>query len=385
MRSLDAEIFVANEVDAESHPIGMFEAAPIDVSSGFAENRLYYPFAVELRAVESDTGALVHNYRTMVVRSDGALLSADLLPAPRGTRPDKRVLSLSDGTRIRGLPPPSPSGSWSFTSIKAFATWRRGLGPRPFRSPNHLLDAIESHLHHRVWLPNETFYTLISCFVMMTFAYQLFPALPILLALGPAASGKSELGEAVASLSANGVLAGQLRAAGMVRLLDESRGLLVLDDMDATGALSLDGDGEIAMALKTGYKRATSRKPLADRGGRIRMVDYFGPKFVTRTRLPGAVLGSRMITVPTEPRLTANLNSSTGLDDAEIADLRDELHCWGMANVAGLRRAFEEIGAGEGTRWDEIIRPLRAVASCSGSEVALKLEEALRSSPRQGL
>lgn len=361
-----AEIAVADDADRGSVPLGIFEAAPIDVSSGFAGGRLYYPIAVEVRAVEGGCGRVVQSYRTMVVRSDGALLGAERLPAPRGTTSDLRVLALSDGTRIRGLPPPSPSGTWSYPSIEAFLAWRRRSGPRPFRDLPILLEEIEGYLRARVWLPERRSYGLLTCFVALTFSYQLFPALPILLVLGPAASGKSELGEAVARLSLNGVLAGQLRAAGMVRLLDECRGLLVLDDMDGTGQASIDGDGEVAMALKTGYKRSTSRKPLADRGGRVRMVDYFGPKLVTRTRPPTPILGSRMVTLRTEPRPNAVVPDGRVMDDAGLDALRDELHCWAMASIDAILEAFVEVGPGDGGRRDEIGRPLLAIARCAG-------------------
>lgn len=361
--------------DGTSGPValGMFEAAPIDVSSGFAGGRLYHPVAVELRAVEGAGGTVVHRYRTMVVRSDGVLLSADLLPAPRGTASSLRVLALSDGTRIRGLPPPSPSGTWSYASIQDFVAWRRRSGPRPFGPLAQLLSDAGRHLRARVWLPDESAYQVVACFVAMTYVYPLFPALPILLALGPPSSGKSELGEAVAELSANGILAGQLRAAGMVRLLDESRGLLVLDDMDGTGQASIDGDGEIAMALKTGYKRSTSRKPLADRGGRIRMVDYFGPKMVTRTRAPTPILGSRMLTVATAVRSNREQRRDAPLNEEGLAGLRNEFHCWAMGSVDSLLSASDLIGDGEGDRWSEITKSLRVIAHCGG----IDLDEAL--------
>lgn len=368
--------------DCSNAALGVFEAAPIDVSSGYAGGRLYYPVSVELRSVEGTSGRVMHRYRTMVVRSDGALLSAEGLPAPCGTGRSERVLSLSDGTRIRGLPSPSPSASWSFPSIEAFVAWRRLGGPPPFRSLANVLADVETHLRLRVWLPDDGSYVVVACFVAMTFCYQLFPALPVLLVVGPAASGKSELGEAVAMIGQNAVLAGQLRAAGLVRLLDETSGLLVLDDMDGTGPASIDGDGEVAMALKTGYKRSTSRKPLADRAGRIRMVDYFGPKLVTRTRPATPVLGSRMIVVHAAPRPPGAATSGRGSSDGEMAALRDELHCWAMASAADVVGHFDASSVGDGGRWSEITRPLLAIARCAGDSLAMRLAAALASDPR---
>ena len=365
--------------------LGMFEAQPIDVSGGYCDGHLYYPVSVELRAVDSTGGSVLHRYRTMVVRSDGALLAADLLPAPRGTDRTMRVLALSDGTRIRGLPAASSAGTWAFGGIEAFVAWRRRTGPRPFRDLPVLLAEAETYIRSRVWLEDVSAYTGVAAFVAMTFVHQVFDALPIMLALGPAATGKSEAGEAVSRLSFNGVLAGQLRAASMVRLLDETHGLLVLDDMDGLGAVSLDGDGEIAMALKQGYKRSTSRKPVADRGGRITMVDFFGPKMVTRTRSPAPVLGSRMLCLPSSAIPSGGSLSATPRNDHELDQLRDEFHAWAMSVAREMRSRYESYRTGIERREDEIAVPLRTIASFADAEFARSLEAYLSGPARAHL
>ena len=365
--------------------LGMFEAEPIDVSGGYCDGHLYYPVSVELRAVDGTGGSVLHRYRTMVVRSDGAMLAADLLPAPRGTDPSMRVLALSDGTRIRGLPAASSAGTWSFDGIAAFVAWRRRTGPRPFRELPVLLGEAEAYVRSRVWFEDASAYAGVAAFIAMTFVHQVFDALPIMLAFGPAATGKSEAGEAVSRLSFNSVLAGQLRAASMVRLLDETHGLLVLDDMDGLGAVSLDGDGEIAMALKQGYKRSTSRKPVADRGGRITMVDFFGPKMVTRTRRPAPVLGSRMLCLPTGAIPADASLSATRRNDADLDHLRDEFHAWGMYIAREMRSRYESNRTGIERREDEIAVPLRTIASFADAEFARSLESYLSGPARAHL
>lgn len=354
--------------------LGIFEAAPIDVSGGFACGNLYYPVAVEQRHVDDRLGKIVHRYRTLVVRSDGALLSAEPLPAPCGTASSERVLALSDGTRIKGLPAASTSGTWSFGSIQQFVEWRKRRGPRPFRELSDLLETLEKHLRSRVWLPDERAYALAATFVAMTHVHQIFDALPILLAVGPAGSGKSELGEAIARVAINGTLAGQLRAAGMVRLLDQTHGLLVLDDMDGTGAASVDGDSEIAQALKSGYKRSTARKPVADRAGRIRIVDYFGPKMITRTKLPKPILGSRMIAIHTAPALGAHAFNCAGLTEEKLDALRDELHCWALASANHVLACYQELREHHKCRWDEITSPLLAISDSAGSDFFFRVK-----------
>ena len=364
----------AEEPDRQPVDLGIFEAAPIDVSGGFAGGNLYYPVAVEQRHVDDRLGQIVHRYRTLVVRSDGALLSAEPLPAPCGTASTERVLALSDGTRIKGLPAASTSGTWSFNSIQQFVEWRKRRGPRPFRELSDLLETLEKHLRSRVWLPDERAYALAATFVAMTHVHQIFDALPILLAVGPAGSGKSELGEAMARVAFNGTLAGQLRAAGMVRLLDQTHGLLVLDDMDGTGAASVDGESEIAQALKSGYKRSTARKPVADRAGRIRMVDYFGPKMITRTKLPKPILGSRMVAIHTAQTAIRGALQKPLCREDELDGLRDELHCWALASADAVHSSYARLRVRQKDRWDEINSPLLAIGSFAKRTFRERLE-----------
>jgi hypothetical protein len=312
------------------------------------------------------------------------MLVAETLPAPRGTPARQRVLALSDGTRILEEPTALGSGSWSFESIGRYVAWRTGSGSRPFRELPELLTDLEDFLRSRVWLPVDDQYLLAALYIVVSHIYQVFDAIPLILICGERATGKSELGEGISRLSFNATVAGQLRAAGMIRLLDETRGLLVLDDMDGHGAASLNGTGELAQALKTGYKRVTSVKPLADRGGRVRMVDFFGPKIVTNTVGVDAVLGSRMLAIRTAPISTSVRSDQTRWSDDKLLALRDELHCWGLASGQEVAARYRALGPPT-CRRTEIEAPLLAIADVAGCKtIAGRLEACLldpRTSP----
>lgn len=369
----------AGAVPAEQ--LGRFAATPVSVTGAYSGGHLYYPFAVEERRLQregrADAGRVVHSYATMVLRSDGHLLATELLPAPRGTPADQRILCLSDGTRIAAEPVASRTGTWSFASIEAFANWRTRGGAPPFRPLGDLVADVEGLLRSRAWLPVDGQHLLAALYVVMSHLFQVFDAIPLLLVVGERGTGKSELGEAIARLSFNATVAGQLRAAGMIRLLDETRGLLVLDDMDGDGPASVVGTGELAQALKTSYKRATSRKPIADRGGRVRMVDFYGPKVVSTTRGVDAVLGSRMLAVVTAPMPAgASLGPGRGAE-AELDGLRDELHCWAMSAAGEVAAAYAAAREARTDRRAEIEAPLLALAGLAGEDVLARLRAAL--------
>ena len=361
--------------------IGRFQATPVRISGAFADGLSYYPFTVEAREVEElrgGAGRVVQSYQTMILRSDGRLLTSRLLPAPRGTPTDRRVLALSDGTRLLDEPLASRPGTWSFEGIERYVAWRCGEGDRPYRDFNELLADLEEYLASRVWLPCTGQHLLCALYVALSFVFNVFDAIPLMLVSGPRGSGKSELGEAMARVSFNAVIATQVRAAAMIRLLDETRGLLVLDDMDGDGSSSLNGNGDLAQAIKTGYKASTARKPVADRGGRVRTVDFYGPKVITNTRGVGDVLGSRMVRVRTAPCPAGISVSDQGeWTEDRLSALRDELHAWAMAHGGDLHELFASRFGPFPDRSQEILAPLRAIAHMAGDRTVCERFEAL--------
>ena len=322
---------------------GDFEAAPLAIEGAVRDGRMFYPVTVERREVERggrECGSVVQRYVTRVLRSDGVLLDVERLPAPRGTPSSGRVLALSDGTRILSAPKPGPFGTWRYGSIKAFIEAReRGVRP-VHRSVDRLAADVEAHLRSSVWLPHEADYALSTAFVLATFVHRVFDALPILLVNGAKGSGKSELGQAFASLCFNGLVAGRVTAAGLIRLMAESRGTVVLDDMESIGSASAAAR-DLIQILKTSYKAATARRLGSGRDGATETVDYFGPKVITNITGADAVLSSRMLAIRTR-----QMAEGDSLMDAvvDVAALRDELHCWAMCEAEAVERRLPPSG-----------------------------------------
>lgn len=352
-----------------SDAVGRFSAEPIDITGAHVSGYSYYPFSIETRAIEDacSGGRLVQSYETLVLRSDGRLLQVRSMPAPRGTEAGKRVTALSDGTRIVASPSMGRRTTWSFPSIERYLAWTGG-DEKPFRDLPDILADVERFVRSRVGLPVDAHYLLASMYVALSHVFQVFDAIPILLVTGPSGSGKSELAEVIAHLGFNASMAGQLRAAAMIRLIDETRGLLVLDDADGTGLASIIGSGELAQVLKMSYKRSTARKPLADRHGRVRIADFYGPKVLTNTTGADSVLGSRMMVVRTEARDQITVDVSSDWSEQSLDGLRDELHCWGLAEASRVHDAYRGLGVSYRGRRQEIVAPLRAMAAYAGSE-----------------
>ncbi|MGY4395398.1 hypothetical protein ACVWZA_000559 [Sphingomonas sp. UYAg733] len=340
---------------------GDFAAEPVALHGGFSRGRMLYPFRVERRSRDgAGRGRLVHSYETLVLRADGAILEADVLPAPAGTPAHRRVHALSDGTRILAAPEPSRTTSWSLQGVRAYAAARLdGVDPCR-RAPADIMADVHAFIASRVALPRADDLWIASGFVAVSHMFRVFPAIPLLLVEGERGSGKSELAGAVAMLGFNATVMGQGSAAALVRLATDCGGLVVLDDVER---LAGDGGafGELAQCLKTGYKAVTARKAISSPSGRVQVHDFFGPRLITTTQGVDPVLYSRCIGIATAadpaPRRPC---------DAEPTALRDELHALAMSRAEEVAEAYARIEATISTRGEEIVAPLLAIAEAFG-------------------
>jgi hypothetical protein len=368
--------------------VGDFAVKPANINGAFVNGYLYYPFTVERREMEKTergggdaTRRVVTSYVTKVVRSDGAVLDVTKLASPRGTPRERQVLALTDGTRIEKEPQISHYATWQLESIQSFIRALQGNRLAPHRPLNELLVELVGHLRRSVWLPYENDYVVLALYAAMSFVYQVFDAIPLLMIRGEKGTGKSELGDAIAKVSCNATVIGQGSAAGVIRLLNEARGLVVLDDLESVGrAMEMTSFGDINQMLKLSYKKGTGRKAITDKSGKTTVFDFYGPKIINNTRGVDPILGSRMLHVqtrriPDAARLDAPL---TGSEADELAQLRDELHTWGMANAKLVYEHYMCLADHKGGRQHEIVAPLRAIARVSGEEnIQASLEEAV--------
>lgn len=356
--------------------VGDFAADPVVIEGAVVDGLMHYPITVERREIEGSGNdpAIVQRYVTRILRGDGVLLDVERLPAPRGTPAGGRVLALSDGTRIASEPLPARFATWRFASVLRFIEARATARAPQRRELVRLLADVECHLRACVWLPHEVDFALAAAFVVSTFVHRVFDAFPILLVNGPKGTGKSELGLALSSICCNGVVAGRVSPAGLIRLLAESRGTVVLDDLEAISSSRTAGT-ELAQVLKIGYKVSTARRVSPGRDGRIEITDFFAPKVVTNISGADPVLLSRMIAVR-----TAAMPPDAGLPDdlLDVAEVRDELHTWAMCEAAGVAEAYRPFRSEARSRRDEIAAPLRAIAALSDDDAfAVRLEQAL--------
>jgi hypothetical protein len=379
----------APKEDERKDQVGEFAANPVNINGAFVNGYLYYPFTVERREMEASGRGngpkgrqLVASYVAKIVRSDGAVLDVIRLASPRGTPRERQVLALTDGTRVEKEPQPSHYASWQLVSIQRFIRDMHGGSGPSHRPLKDLLSGVIEHLRASIWLPYEDDYTLLALYIAVSFVYQIFEAVPLVMVRGDKGTGKSELGDAMAKLACNAAIVGQGSAASIVRLLNEAHGLIVLDDLESVGR-ALEGTtfGDISQMLKLGYKKCTARKTITGKNGKTTVFDFFGPKVINNTKGVDPILGSRMLHIHTRkmPEAVRGKFGVGGGEPEDLIQLRDEFHVWGMANAHLAYSTYLSLMKSNWDRQEEIHAPLRTIAFLSGDDlIRQSLEAALR-------
>jgi len=359
--------------------IGRFSHRPVDINSAYVNGFMYYPTETHVVAKDEETGQLVERLETIVVRSDKTLCRARYAPAPAGTPLHQRVLKLNDGTVLEKEPKASQHRTWDYEAIQA---WLEGKAKtRPLKD---IVSEILGYLKQAIWLPYEEDYVVLALTVPVTFLQVVFESVPLILMNGPAGSGKSQTGSIMARLCANGVVIGQVSAASAARLIDETRGFVVLDDVESIAAKAgKDAQiSEFVQALKVSYNRHTAIKYWTDiKTMKTEKLDFFGVKLLSNTLGADAILGTRMLRVQTR-KMPDGMKSKVRDFDHEdlrrLRELRNELHCWAFENVKRVAEVYGEVYANKTDRHAEISAPLRVMAKIVGDPVlSAELEKAL--------
>ncbi|TCS67196.1 hypothetical protein EDD52_101291 [Primorskyibacter sedentarius] len=369
-----------------SPKLGRQAYQPVDVGRAFHDGCLYYPTRTMLREVHTEKGGkstTVEKIETVVIRSDGDVLTASEMPSKPGTPMDQRVWRLSDGTLVDEPPVPSRNTSWSWQNIQEFlAAKKEG---RCLSGPlSDVIWAVRDCLVRAVWLPNSDDYTTLALVVVASFVQPVFKAVPYLLVCGDKGTGKSELGIVLSQIGANGSIIGQTSAASAARMMHEGRGLTVFDDLESIGQKRGNDSGytELIQFLKVSYNADTAKKVWTDssNGFRVRELNGFGIKVINNTVGTDGILGSRMIRVATRkmPKSVAEDRMGVrGPGASELKQLQDKLHVWAFENVKIVDAVYrDQVPPSE--REDQIAAPLRVLAEVAGDgQLKAELERSL--------
>lgn len=239
----------------------------------------------------------------------------------------QNAIEVHDGTQIFVHPQPSlptvnmPCG-WTAHARDA---WLKGsTNPEPVELFKRICDRID----HYVALSTRGATATLALWIMLTYLYPAWDAVPYLYVGGPAGSGKTRLFHVLAKLVFRPLFSSSITAAALFRTLHNQGGTLLFDEAER-----LKGNApevaELLSMLLAGYKRGGQATRLEPVGDTFKMVtfDVYGPKALACIAgLPGPLL-SRCITVmmfrtpPQSPMPRRRIDS-----DPAWGSLRDDLH-----------------------------------------------------------
>lgn len=240
-------------------------------------------------------------------------------------------VELPSGTRlyvhpIPGEPSPSMTAGWSAESRRL---WLAGSdAPNAADAFKRLCSAIARHIELSPESAAGTTATL-ALWIILTYVYPVWGAVPYLSVGGPLGSGKSTLFTVLARLIFRAIQSSNMTSACLFRTLHEHGGTLLLDEAERLRDGSPDA-GELRSILLSGYKVGSPARRLEKVGDGFQQVafDVYGPKAIASIAKPPEALASRCIPLtmfragPESEKPRRRIDA----DPAVWRDLRDDLH-----------------------------------------------------------
>ncbi|MDT8924905.1 hypothetical protein RBE51_19135 [Pseudomonas taiwanensis] len=343
--------------------------APVDLGSTFLRGCLYYPVQTLVsmpHVVDGIAQTGSESIDVVVVRSDRTLLNVIEAKPAKGRQ--SHICRLTDGTLLQKPPIAGFQSTWSWDSIQRYLA--NDYTPQSLR---HLARRVYQHLHAKVWLPDPDDYWVLTFSCITSYVQAIFDAVPLILLNGEGGTGKSDLGKAMTDVSCNAVMIGKTSPSSMIRLMDEAKGLVVIDDLESIGVRASGGGresfSEMVQVLKVSYKKASANKVITNDRKKTEIVNFFGVKIVSNTTGVDRILGTRMIQISTQLIPKDQLDPFLArheLSSDELHTLRNELHCWAFDHVNEISNGYRDLFGASADREQEIAAPLRVLAKLSG-------------------
>lgn len=313
---------------------------------------------------------------SMMTERDGHVAGCNMLYLSRsdGRRevmPMPLTIEVADGQSYCVHPQPSSptttgEAGWSSTAREA---WLAGAeSPHPAEVFRRICEQLAMFVDFPPELAAGTVATL-ALWVLLTYVYPAWSAIPYLFIGGAMASGKTRVFEVLSRLVFRPLASSNISAPALFRTLHDRGGTLLLDEAERLKQSNDPAAGELCLMLLAGYKRGGKATRLEPIGDNYRMVsfDVFGPKALACiVGLPPA-LASRCIAIMmlrAAPR-SAKPRQRIDADPAGWQSLRDDLHALALdygATWLELAQRTDVCPAMSGRDF-ELWQPLLALAS----------------------
>ena len=234
---------------------------------------------------------------------------------------------------IPSNPSPSLVSGWSMPARRAWAQGAQGAELAPlFR---RLCDAISSFVDFPEAEAAGVTATL-ALWVMLTYIFPAWDAVPYLYVGGPLGSGKSRVFEILARLVFRPLTSSNMTSAALFRTLNDRGGSLVMDEAERLRENSPDA-AELRSILLAGYKRGGKATRLEAVGETFRTIEFdcYGPKALACIGGLTPALASRCIQINMFRAGPGSEKPKRRIDaDPQLwSGLRDDLHSLALGSL----------------------------------------------------
>ena len=257
----------------------------------------------------------------------------------RECRPLPGVIDLPDKRRLwvhptPAEPTPSTAAAWN---AHARRTWLDGAAAP---DPAEVFKALAERFAFYLDLPRDTGPAVVATlclWVLLSYCYSPWHAIPYLYVGGPLGSGKSRLFEILSRLAFRPLPTSNLTGAALFRSLHSQGGTLLLDEAERLKQTQDPATAEILSMLLAGYKKggqATRLEPVGESGFKTVSFDVYGPKALACVAGLPPALASRCIAI-TMFRAVPGSDKPRRRIDANRSgwqSLRDDLHVLALEN-----------------------------------------------------
>lgn len=211
--------------------------------------------------------------------------------------------------------------------------------PVPAFHQTHLVDKLICFIHRYLDIP-PFWEKMVAHYVLMTWVYDRFTAVPYLRLLSEHGTGKSRFLQVIGTLCYKSIICGgSVSVSSVFRLTDQWRGTLALDECDFNHSSEWT---EIVRLLNCGYMAGLPavRSESTGRSYTPRAFHVFGPKILAgRHRFDDSALESRCLTYTPEERVLRSdiPRQLPARFWDEALDLRNYLLGWRFENFDAIR------------------------------------------------
>jgi DNA primase len=324
------------------------------------DGTLYYLVYLQLESGET-TPFLITSDRKIIPYQQSELLKRDLVVEPSVAPSDMRRWSI--GTD-------HPYNVHNYLDGKTQVDTKK------------LYNDIKALFERYVALPDVLYYDFLTLWTMVTYHYRLYDSFGYLYLCAMRRSGKTQTLSIISKLAFNAQKADTVSDAVIKRVCNSDSATIILDEAENLQYKNKDVPSTIFEMLNGGYKKDGSAI-CANKDTHVpeRFATYT-PKAIANTTSIQETLADRCITLYLQragrivPQFADNAN------DALCQNLRDQLYCWTLDNIAGLEEAKAQVKKYpelEDRDW-EMWMPILTLASyLDASQVVPPIEYKLKS------